>query len=165
LLLINQYLRFSSFWFWFPWSSNCFVLLKLRLQDSRLWFQQTLRNRLWSLQNLDLWSFRIRVYHGLRLGVLWLWNDLSLRVGSFKFWLNNSFKLSTEGEKKHKKGGLNCVFKNFSFLRNKNCSQDQSLIEFRVWLEFRVLMQRIDSKRAEKERTQAIIQVPSTNRK
>jgi len=31
--------------------------------------------------------------------------------------------------------------------------------------EFRVLVQRIISKRTEKERTQAIIQVPSTNRK
>jgi len=25
----------------------------------------------------------------------------------------------TEGEKNHKKGGLNCVFKNFSFLRSE----------------------------------------------
>ena len=55
--------------------------------------------------------------------------------------------------------------KTFLSYVQKNCSQDQSLIEFRVWLEFRVLVQRIDSKRAEKERTQAIIQVPSTNRK
>jgi len=73
--------------------------------------------------------------------------------------------LDPEGEKKQKKGGLNCVFKNFSFLRYENCSQGQSLIEFRVWLEFRVLMQRMDSKIVEKERTQTIIQVPSTNRK
>jgi len=46
-------------------------------------------------------------------------------------------------------GGLNCVFKNFSFLRYETCSQGQSQIEFRV------LMQRIDSKSAEKERTQS----------
>ena len=26
---------------------------------------------------------------------------------------------ATEGEKNHKKGGLNCVFKNFSFLRSE----------------------------------------------
>jgi len=37
----------------------------------------------------------------------------------------------SEGEKKHKKGGLNYVFKNFSFLRYENCSQGQSLIKFR----------------------------------
>ena len=40
--------------------------------------------------------------------------------------------LQYEGEKKHKKGGLNCVFKNFFFLRYENCSQGQSLIEFKV---------------------------------
>ena len=56
--------------------------------------------------------------------------------------------IPTEGGEKHKKGGLNCVFKNFFFLLNNNCSQDQSLIEFRVWPEFRVLVQRIESKNA-----------------
>jgi len=29
-----------------------------------------------------------------------------------------------EGEKNHKKGGLNCVFKNFSFLRSKKLFPD-----------------------------------------
>jgi len=53
----------------------------------------------------------------------------SLGVLSIIYLLNT---INSEGEKKHKKGGLNCVFKNFSFLRNKNCSQGQSLIEFRV---------------------------------
>ena len=62
-------------------------------------------------------------------------------------------------EKTQEEGGVKLCFQNFTFSRYKNCSQDQSLIEFRV------LMQRIESKRAEKERTQAIIQVPSTNRK
>jgi len=32
-----------------------------------------------------------------------------------------------EGEKNHKKGGLNCVFKNFFLYVLKNCSQIQSL--------------------------------------
>ena len=31
-----------------------------------------------------------------------------------------------EGEKNHKKGGLNCVFENFFFYILKNCSQVQS---------------------------------------
>jgi len=33
---------------------------------------------------------------------------------------------------KHKKGGLNCLFKNCFFLLKKHCSQDQSLKEIRV---------------------------------
>jgi len=41
------------------------------------------------------------------------------------------FKLVTsdalEGEKNHKKGGLNCVFGNFFFYVLENCSQVQSL--------------------------------------
>jgi len=49
--------------------------------------------------------------------------------------------IPTEGEKNHKKGGLNCVFKNFSSLSFKNCSQVQSLSEFRV------LVQRISKNR------------------
>jgi len=32
-----------------------------------------------------------------------------------------------EGEKNHKKWGLNCVFENFFFYVLKNCSQVQSL--------------------------------------
>ena len=32
-----------------------------------------------------------------------------------------------EGEKKHKKGGLNCVFENFFFYVLDNCPQVQSL--------------------------------------
>ena len=67
----------------------------LDFKDTRLLFQQTLRNRFWSLQNLDLWSFRIKVCHCLRLRVLWLGSILNLRTGSFRFWLNHSFKLST----------------------------------------------------------------------
>ena len=92
--------------------------------------------------------------------VSWKCMLLKVRVSSLSL-----FCLHGSGKLVKSYGGLNCVFKNFSILRYKNCSQDQSLIEFRVWLEFRFLMQRIDSKRAEKERTQAIIQVPSTNRK
>ena len=63
-----------------------------------------------------------------------------------------------EGEKNHKKGGLNCVFGNFFFYVLDNCPQVQSLSEFRVYV------QRI-KKRTEEERTQTVIQVPSTNRK
>jgi len=39
--------------------------------------------------------------------------------------LQSSF--GSEGEKNHKKGGLNCVFGNFFFYVLKNCSQVQSL--------------------------------------
>jgi len=35
--------------------------------------------------------------------------------------------LETEGEKNHKKGGLNCVFGNFFFYVLDNCPQVQSL--------------------------------------
>jgi len=55
------------------------------------------------------------------------------------FWLdNNNFKgvvEEVEGEKNHKKGGLNCVFGNFFFYVLKNCSQVQSLSEFRVFVQ------------------------------
>ena len=37
-----------------------------------------------------------------------------------------------EGEKNHKKGGLNCVFGNFFFHVLDNCPQVQSLKQFRV---------------------------------
>jgi len=37
------------------------------------------------------------------------------------------FSVGSEGEKNHKKGGLNCVFENFFFHVLKNCSQVQSL--------------------------------------
>jgi len=35
--------------------------------------------------------------------------------------------VSNEGEKNHKKGGLNCVFENFFFYVLDNCPQVQSL--------------------------------------
>jgi len=38
-----------------------------------------------------------------------------------------SKKEADEGEKNHKKGGLNCIFENFFFYILKNCSQVQSL--------------------------------------
>ena len=37
-----------------------------------------------------------------------------------------------EGEKNHKKGGLNCVFGNFFLSVLDNCPQVQSLKKFRV---------------------------------
>ena len=67
--------------------------------------------------------------------------------------------LVAEGEKNHKKGGLNCVFKNFSFLRSEKLFPDS---ESEV---VQSLSAADNSKRIEKETTQAIIQVPSTNRK
>jgi len=74
--------------------------------------------------------------------------------------------IPTEGEKNHKKGGgLNCVFKNFSFLRSEELFPGSESEIVQSLSEFRVLVQRIISKRTEKERTQAIIQVSSTNRK
>ena len=64
-----------------------------------------------------------------------------------------------EGEKNHKRmggGGLNCVFvfKKLFFLTF-----------WKTVPRFRVLVQRIESRRTQKERTQAIIQVLSKNRK
>jgi len=57
-------------------------------------------------------------------------------------------------------GGWIVFSKNFSSLRNK------TVIKIRVWCEFRVLMQRIESKSAEKkEEHKQFIQVPSTNQK
>jgi len=74
--------------------------------------------------------------------------------------------IPTEGEKNHRRGGeLNCVFKNFSFLRSEELFPGSESEVVQSLSEFRVLVQRIISKRIEKERTQAIIQVPSTNRK
>ena len=73
--------------------------------------------------------------------------------------------LYIEGEKNHKKGGLNCVFKNYSSLRSEELFSGSESEVVQSLSEFRVLVQRIISKRTEKERTQAIIQVPSTNRK
>ena len=40
-----------------------------------------------------------------------------------------------EGEKNHKKGGLNCVFGNFFFYVLDNCPRVQSLSEFRVYVQ------------------------------
>ena len=37
------------------------------------------------------------------------------------------FYVDNEGEKNHKKGGLNCVFGNFFFYVLDNCPQVQSL--------------------------------------
>jgi len=64
-----------------------------------------------------------------------------------------------EGEKNHKGGGLNCVFKNFSFLRSEKLFPDS---ESEI---VQSLSAADKCKRTEKERTQAIIQVPSTNQK
>jgi len=72
---------------------------------------------------------------------------------------NHPVLIRTEGEKNHKKGGLNCVFKNFSFLRSEKLFPDS---ESEI---VQSLSAADNSKRTEKERTQAIIQVPSTNRK
>jgi len=44
-------------------------------------------------------------------------------------------KQEGEGEKNHKKGGLNCVFGNFFFYVLDNCPQVQSLSEFRVYVQ------------------------------
>jgi len=73
--------------------------------------------------------------------------------------------LVAEGEKNHKKGGLNCVFKNFSFLRSEKLFPDSEseVVQSLTWVQSVSAADK--SKRIEKERTQAIIQVPSTNRK
>jgi len=70
-----------------------------------------------------------------------------------------------EGEKNHKKGGLNCVFKNFSFLRSEKLFPDSESEIVQSLTRVQSLSAANKSKRTEKERTQAIIQVPSTNRK
>jgi len=41
--------------------------------------------------------------------------------------VENKNNLNPEGEKNHKKGGLNCVFGNFFFYVLDNCPQIQSL--------------------------------------
>jgi len=48
---------------------------------------------------------------------------------------NQTSVLTYEGEKNHKKGGLNCVFGNFFFYVLDNCPQVQSLSEFRVYVQ------------------------------
>jgi len=73
--------------------------------------------------------------------------------------------IQTKGEKNHKKGGLNCVSKTFLSLRSEELFPGSESEVVQSLSEFRVLVQRIISKRTEKERTQAIRQVPSTNRK
>jgi len=45
---------------------------------------------------------------------------------AWSFFLKNLRQHVTEGEKNHKKGGLNCVFGNFFFYVLDNCSQVQS---------------------------------------
>jgi len=45
------------------------------------------------------------------------------------------FLVDSEGEKNHKKGGLNCVFGNFFFNVLDDCPQVQSLSEFRVYVQ------------------------------
>jgi len=49
--------------------------------------------------------------------------NLKLGIMRFHFWTKDF----TEGEKNHKKGGLNCVFGNFFFYVLDNCPQVQSL--------------------------------------
>ena len=73
--------------------------------------------------------------------------------------------MKREGEKNHKKGGLNCVFKNFSFLRSEKLFPDSESEIVQSLTRVQSLSAANKSKRTEKERTQAIIQVPSTNRK
>jgi len=57
------------------------------------------------------------------------------------------------------------VFSKTSSLRSEELFSGSESEVFQSLSEFRVLVQRIISKRTEKERTQAIIQVPSTNQK
>ena len=49
--------------------------------------------------------------------------------------LNNPSLDVSEGEKNHKKGGLNCVFGNFFLNVLDICPQVQSLSEFRVYVQ------------------------------
>ena len=72
--------------------------------------------------------------------------------------LSTSHKL-TEGEKNQGGGGWIVFSKTFLSYVLKNCSQIQSL----TWVQS--LSAADKGKRTEKERTQAIIQVLSTNRK
>jgi len=62
-------------------------------------------------------------------------------------------------------GGLNCVFKNFSFLRSEKLFPDSEseIVQSLTWVQS--LSAADKGKRTKKERTQAIIQVPSTNQK
>ena len=64
-----------------------------------------------------------------------------------------------------RRGGLNCVFKNFSFLRSEKLFPDSEseIVQSLTWVQS--LSAADKGKKTEKERTQAIIQVPSTNRK
>ena len=56
-------------------------------------------------------------------------------IGSERTDESNGINKKDEGEKNHKKGGLNCVFGNFFFNVLDNCSQVQSLSEFRVYVQ------------------------------
>ena len=56
------------------------------------------------------------------------------------------------------------MFSKTSSLRSEELFSSSESEVVQSLSEFRVLVQRIISKRTEKERTQAIIQVPSTNR-
>ena len=70
----------------------------------------------------------MRAYFILYL-VKWKYcNDLVSKVFCFAFGKMKVLEtLNFEGEKNHKKGGLNCVFGNFFFYVLDNCPQVQSL--------------------------------------
>ena len=59
-----------------------------------------------------------------------------------------------EGEKNHKKGGLNCVFKNFSSLRSEELFPGSESEVVKSLSEFRVLVQRIIREQRKKEHKQ-----------
>jgi len=75
---------------------------------------QTHSSRCFKLQ-INSFALELVQSESLRI-VLWLWI------------------LHTEGEKNHKKGGLNCVFGNFFFYVLDNYPQVQSLKYVRVWV-------------------------------
>jgi len=52
---------------------------------------------------------------------------LCMRAGCSPTSLSHHYIKECEGEKNHKKGGLNCVFGNFFFYVLDNCPQVQSL--------------------------------------
>ena len=56
-----------------------------------------------------------------------------------------------EGEKNHKKGGLNCVFKNFSSLRSQELFPSSESEIVQSLSEFRVLVQRINVREQRKK--------------
>ena len=72
------------------------------------------------------------------------------------------YKGVNEGEKNHKKGGWIVFSKTFLPLRSEELFSGSESEVVQSLSEFRVLVQWIISKKAERERTQAIIQVHST---